>query len=145
MAVGGKNAPRRPAPVSGPGPFSRRTDGPGQPTRALPNAGYGEQAEFQSIQRGAKMSKQSQPRPDMPEIVPLNAPTMRPDEPVTAGVDRGPGPGSNVLGIPNPAEQRVGDFEKLSKYMPLMEMYAQSPVSSGTLKNFLRYLRSQTG
>lgn len=31
-------------------------------------------------------------------IIPLNAPSQRPDEPVTFGADAGPGPGMEVLG-----------------------------------------------
>jgi hypothetical protein len=34
-----------------------------------------------------------------PQAIPFSAPTQRPDEPITTGVDIGPGPGSNVLGM----------------------------------------------
>lgn len=37
------------------------------------------------------------PGPLPGELTPLDAPTMRPDEPITAGVDIGPGPGSSIL------------------------------------------------
>lgn len=60
---GGYRMPSNPAPVSGPGKFSGRTDG--QTARALPDAGYGEQAEFQEMQGGAPMSDTSGvPAPD---------------------------------------------------------------------------------
>jgi hypothetical protein len=36
------------------------------------------------------------PTDDVP-ITPLSAPTQRPDEPVTAGIDSGPGPGSEAM------------------------------------------------
>ncbi len=68
---------------SGPGPFSKRTDRQG--AKKLPNAAYGEQKEFQNMQAGAPMAKT--PTPQMPQInpmagvVPLTAPTQRPDEP----------------------------------------------------------------
>lgn len=137
---GGYQAPRRPAPVSGPGSLSRRTDGPGQPQRDLPNAAYGEQKEFQGIQSGARMNAAP---PMLPPVTRLDEPTQRPDEPVTAGVDVGPGPGSNVLGIPNPGTQIVQDLENLRKYMPMFERFAQSDYTSGTMKSFVRYLRSQ--
>lgn len=137
---GGYQAPRTPAPVSGPGSLSRRTDGPGQPSRDLPNAAYGEQKEFQGIQGAAKMNEAPSM---MPNVTGLGAPTQRPDEPVTAGMDAGPGPGSSVLGLPKTANQRVQDFEMLSKYRPMLERYAQSELSSGTMRSFLRYLRSQ--
>lgn len=38
--------------------------------------------------------------PQMPLIIPLDAPTERPEEPITYGVDAGPGPGSEVLNLP---------------------------------------------
>ncbi len=59
-----------------------------QGAKQLPNAAYGEQKEFQDMQAGAPMAKT--PTPQMPQInpmagiVPLTAPTQRPDEPVTA-------------------------------------------------------------
>lgn len=33
-------------------------------------------------------------------VIPLDAPTMRPDEPLTAGVDIGPGPGAPPMSQP---------------------------------------------
>ena len=70
--------------VSGPGPYSKRTDR-GQTPKDIPNAAYGEQAEFQNIQGAAKMAKTPMGSPagmppKMPQITPLSAPTERPDE-----------------------------------------------------------------
>lgn len=127
-------------PVSGPGPFSQRTDqGSGQPIRNLPNAGYGEGKDFQQIQQGAAMAQAA----PMPKVTRLDAMTERPTEPVTAGADAGAGPGRAILGIPTPADTRLADLGKLGQYLPLMEMYANSPQSSGTMKSFVKYLRSQ--
>ncbi len=81
----------------------------------------------------------------MADVVPLTAPSRRPDEPVTAGVDAGPGPGSEILGLKTPTDVTLEDLNKLSKYMPLMMQYADSPQSSGTMKAFVKYLRSQSG
>ncbi len=125
---------------SGPGPFSKRTDRQG--AKQLPNAAYGEQKQFQAEQAGAPMAKTPNP---MADVVPLTAPTRRPDEPVTAGVDAGPGPGSEILGLKTPTDITLEDLSKLSRYMPLMMEYADSPQSSGTMKAFVKYLRSQTG
>lgn len=140
---GGYQPPRNPAPVSGPGPMSRRTDGPGQPSMPLPNPAYGEGKDFMGIQAGAKMSQSSGPNP-LAGITPLTEASQRPDEPVTAGAPSGPGPGTGALGLPNPAAQRAADIDALAQYMPLMEQYVNSGVSSGTMKSFLRYLRSQS-
>jgi hypothetical protein len=125
---------------SGPGPFSKRTDRQG--AKQLPNAAYGEQKQFQAEQAGAPMAKTPNP---MADVVPLTEPTRRPDEPVTAGVDVGPGPGSEILGLKTPTDVTLEDLNKLSKYMPLMMQYADSPQSSGTMKAFVKYLRSQSG
>jgi hypothetical protein len=125
---------------SGPGKFSKRTDRQG--AKQLPNAAYGEQKQFQAEQAGAPMAKAPNP---MADVVPLTAPTRRPDEPVTAGVDAGPGPGSEILGLKTPTDVTLEDLSKLSRYMPLMMQYADSPQSSGTMKAFVKYLRSQTG
>jgi hypothetical protein len=40
------------------------------------------------------------PMPSLPSVTPLTAPTERPDEPLTAGMDFGPGPGSEALNLP---------------------------------------------
>jgi hypothetical protein len=131
---------------SGPGPFAKRTDRQG--AKRLPNAAYGEQKEFQEQQMGAPMAKSQGQRPAvndlMANVVPLNAPTRRPDEPVTAGVDAGPGPGREVLGLKSPTDAQLEDLARISKYMPMMMQYADSPQSSGTMKAFVKYLRSQT-
>lgn len=144
MARGGYQKPSNPAPVSGPGALSRRTDGggAGQPKQRLANAAYGEQKAFSEIQSGASMAQAQ--RPPMPQVTPISAPTTRPEEPITAGVPVGPGPGPEVLGLKTTADTRLGDLNKLSRYLPLMEKYATSPASSGTLKSFVRYLRSQS-
>jgi hypothetical protein len=125
---------------SGPGKFSKRTDR--QAPKQLPNAAYGEQQQFQAEQSGAPMAKAANP---MADVVPLTAPTRRPDEPVTAGVDVGPGAGREILGLKTPTDVTLEDLNKLSKYMPLMMQYADSPQSSGTMKAFVKYLRSQSG
>jgi hypothetical protein len=125
---------------SGPGPFSKRTDRQG--AKQLPNAAYGEQKQFQQDQAGAPMAKTPNP---MADVVSLSEPSRRPDEPVTAGVDSGPGPGREILGLKTPTDVTLEDLTKLSQYMPLMMQYADSPQSSGTMKAFVKYLRSQTG
>ena len=125
---------------SGPGKFSKRTDR--QAPKQLPNAAYGEQQQFQADQAGAPMAKAPNP---MEDVIPLGAPTRRPDEPVTAGVDSGPGPGREILGLKTPTDTTLDDLTKLSQYMPLMMQYADSPQSTGTMKAFVKYLRSQTG
>ena len=80
-------------PVSGPGPFSQRTDQ--QPIREPGGLPYGANAELRQQQQAAPMS-QTNDTP-APEVIPFNAPTQRPGQPVTAGAAAGPGPGPEVL------------------------------------------------
>lgn len=132
-----------PAAVPMPGPMSNRSDlPPAQGAKKLPNAAYGEQKQFQADQQAAPMAKAGNP---LEGIVPLNAETRRPDEFVTAGVDAGPGPGREILGLNSAVDNQIKDLSMMAKYMPLMQAYADSDQSSGTMKAFIKYIRSQTG
>ena len=107
---------------SGPGKFAKRTDQQG--IKRLSDAAYGEQKEFKEQQQGAPMARSNQP--------------------VTTGVDIGPGAGREILGMKSPIDNQLQDLSKLSKYMPLFMQYADSPQSTGTMKAFVKYLRSQS-
>jgi hypothetical protein len=80
-------------PVSGPGPYSQRTDR--QPVRDPGGLPYGENQALHAQQQAAPLPQTSQL--PTPEAVPFSAPTQAPGQPVTAGADRGPGPNSSVL------------------------------------------------
>ncbi len=92
MPRGGYQRPKHPAPVSGPGKLSRRTDGgPASQTPAyIEGLPYGEGQETLDLQREAPMAAAEPVRR-------LTDPTDRPDEPVTAGSPFGAGPGPEVL------------------------------------------------
>lgn len=131
---GGYRPPVNPAPVSGPGALSRRTDG-AQPRMPLPNAGYGEQAEFQAIQAGAPMMQEGAAVPPPPSLM---DPTMAPDEPVTAGAALGPGPGMEALSASDAAAR---ELQQISKYLPMMERMAgrvDAPRSFRALVQFIK-------
>jgi hypothetical protein len=102
---GGYRKPANPAPASGPGALSQRTDGgPAQGAKYIAGLPYGQGQATYDQQTAAPMSGGS-PMPPMPEVsmpTPLFAPTTRPNEPVTSGIDLGDGPGSYALGtLPN--------------------------------------------
>ena len=106
MARGGYRQPNNPAPVSGPGALSKRTDGGAtegmtQPAQYISGLGYGKGKETYDMQTAAPMQGNDIPAMPTPQAVPLSAPTMRPNEPGTAGIDRGPGPGSEAIRLPN--------------------------------------------
>lgn len=101
---GGMRTPANPAPVSGPGALSQRTDG--QPARYASGMPYGDGQDFYDIQTSAPMAstdnvaagkrvarRSSQSVAGTAPVTPLFAPTERPEEPVTAGAAMGPGPG----------------------------------------------------
>ena len=102
---GGKRTPSNPAPVSGPGQLSQRTDGGPQQVQAdMTGMPYGENAEFNTMQSMAPMSASPSARSPRSSArkasqaggmsaTPLFSPTQRPDEPVTAGAPFGPGDG----------------------------------------------------
>lgn len=143
---GGYRKPTNPAPASGPGALSRRTDG--QPMMDIPNAAYGEQQTFQDVQGGAPMAQgmgmpgASAAGGGMP-LMPFGAGSQRPDEPVTAGVDVGAGPGSAILGmLDEDAIARKADSEALYRYLPVLEFLANRPGAKASLKNLVRKLKA---
>jgi len=87
---------------AGPGKFSTRTD-----NLQMGSTAYGEGVETQAIKSGAPLSKTKDVRParagDVREaaaqgpVTELYAPTERSGEPITSGINKGPGPGSNAL------------------------------------------------
>jgi hypothetical protein len=124
-AHGGYRKPANPAPVSGPGAHSQRTDGgPAQSISAVPDQGYGDMTQQMNDQRTAPMGgKPSLPNvPATPPPPPghqmpaysggdFGAPTSRPNEPVTAGVPIGPGPGPSAM--PNVGARPTGAMTQM--------------------------------
>jgi hypothetical protein len=146
MAQGGYQTPSKPAPVSGPGRFSQRTDGPGQPQRELPNAAYGEGKEFAAVQGGAKLAGGGSPLGmEMPKVTGLGEPTQRPDEPVTAGAPSGPGGGLDSIGLGGtPQEQNKMDAQAIAQYMPALTRAANTPGVPASFVRFVKYLRESS-
>lgn len=115
---GGYRKPNNPAPVSGPGSLSQRTDGgPTQPATYIPGLPYGQGQETYSNQVAAPMAGNPIPQMEMP--TPLMAPTARPNEPITSGVDIGDGPGSEAMRrLPNPSYTIQDVIKNLIPYDP---------------------------
>ena len=116
MARGGYRRPNNPAPVSGPGALSRRTDGgPVQGAREMNATQYGERQELQSLQTAAPMAGNRTPMRAsmMPRVTPLSAPTERPDEAPETGMPFGPGPGPEVLELYQPPVQTARPLSQI--------------------------------
>lgn len=87
--------------VSGPGPYSKRTD-VGTPEMKMGSIAYGEGVETADIQAGAPLAKSEPMSPSevmapKAPITPLYAETQYKDQPVTNGIDMGAGAGSEAL------------------------------------------------
>ncbi len=118
---GGYRQPMNPAPVSGPGSLSERTDGGAvdgmtQPAQRYAGFGYGENLALEEQQAGASMA--GTPKMSFADLVALDAPTQRPDEPLTAGINMGEGPGREALNLPNRAPSLVDTIKYLVQFDP---------------------------
>lgn len=108
--------------ASGPGKFSKRTD------MNLPSASYGEGVETAALRSSAPLAKTPdvQPvsrsamgmAPSQVEVTSLYAPSQRPDEPITAGIALGEGPGPEALGM-----NAAAPIESLSNILSQMLPY----------------------
>lgn len=138
---GGYRKPTNPAPVSGPGAHSKRTDGK-QPAMELPDAQYGENAAFQEMQQGAPLPQQgttgapASPAGLMQSFTGMGAPTQTPDEPVTAGASMGAGPGMEALGQAISPDKQ--DATYLKKYLPTFIEMAERDDTPPSMKTWVR-------
>lgn len=155
MTSGGPRKPARPAPVSGPGRLSARTDGgPGQIQRDLPNASYGEAQAFAQAQQGAPLALADgaltpsagggmpQAGGAMP-VTPFGAPTNNPGQPISAGASFGPGPGPESLGLSS--DPQADDRKALVAYLPALEFMANLPTAMPSLRVLVRKIKFTNG
>jgi hypothetical protein len=131
--------------VSGPGKFSKRTDG-----LSFQSDTYGGGVEQAAIKSGAPLAKTPDVRgaragdvraAAQGAVTPLYAPTQRPEEPITTGIPMGPGAGPEVLGINNNLDTQE-DKDRMLSYLPALEVVAASPSSSQAFRNYVRQLRA---
>lgn len=122
--------------VSGPGSFSKRTD------LEYQSPEYGAGVEYAAQKAGAPLAKTpdvsgatptevraaaAQAAPQQP-LTSLYAPSQRPDEPITTGIDVGAGPGSQILAMQNPVQNQY-----MTAY-DLIQQLASNPDASPTLQ-----------
>lgn len=120
MPRGGYQKPTKPAGASAPGAGSRRTDGGVQPIREAdmdsPDLQYGDRQNLNDAQRIARVANRPSERGAMrrpggsPGVTGKKLPpwltsgeSMFPQEPGSAGLDMGAGPGSEILDAGQPA------------------------------------------
>lgn len=127
----------------------------GQPAQYMSGGAYGEGKQNMELQTSAKMNKsgvnvpqgRSGVAPVMPSgnpIIPLDAKTQRPEEPVTNGAALGPGAGPEALqSTMMLAAQNNEDIAKLAALLPMYKRIAESPQSTNSTRNYVRWLESQ--
>lgn len=153
---GGYRAPANPAPVSGPGRYSRRTDG--QIISTAPGQDYGA-AKQQAMQQQTAPMGAAQPLPTPPQMptapqsgqppqapafagTPLGAPTQNPGQPITHGVDIGAGAGTNALQL-GPFGQSDGRFAPADGSMTKMLSQLSATDTTGVLADLLQHAAAQ--
>jgi hypothetical protein len=158
---GGYRKPNTPAAVSGPGKFSKRTDGqPGvtteQAKRYIGGGEYGTNKAFNEEVVAAAPLNAAPAVPTTPTGIPMTGmlqsnttplsdlfgETERPDEPPTAGVDFGDGPGSEVLKYKK--EQALAndaDRQRAADVLRLLESVADREDVSNSTRQTIRKLR----
>jgi hypothetical protein len=118
---GGYRKPMNPAPTSGPGALSQRTDGgPSQGAKYISGLPYGQGQATYNQQTAAPMAG----TPNIPNVAatpmqmptPLGAPSGRPNEPITSGIDLGAGPGSSVLNLPTQEPTLASTLRKIAQF-----------------------------
>ena len=148
MARGGYRQPSNPAPVSGPGALSKRTDGGGpgnqQPVRVPTGGSYGEATSLQGLQEAAPLG--GSPGGEggllaglaLPQGPGFGAATQQPDTPVTDGAALCAGAGTAALGLANQPDE---DMQRMLQYLPVFEHLANQPNSSKAARNLVRQLK----
>lgn len=124
--------------ASGPGKFSKRTD--------LPSAYYGEGVETAAIKSGAPLATtrsataSSAPSVAPAPVTPLFAPSQRPDEPITSGINTGAGPGAEALMMNQPADY-TNFNANVKSYIPVLSYISSLQNTSPETRRAIRQLR----
>jgi hypothetical protein len=133
--------------ASGPGKFAKRTDLQYQPTE------YGAGVAMDATKAGAPLAsspsvngatntavRQAAAKAPMTS---LYAPTERPNEPVTNGINIGPGAGAEALNLPQTDNTNFN--AAIRSYMPVLAYVADLPNTSPETRQAIRQLRDQIG
>lgn len=137
---GGYRKPGNPAPVSGPGALSKRTDG-GVPRLDVTGMSYGENGALNAAQSAAPLSAPGgggAPAPQVSAPTPLGAPSAFANEPVTAGADHGAGPSSADIGLAQGSNEEIR--KTLGPYLPVLMRLADSATATASYKRQVRQL-----
>lgn len=148
MPRGGYRKPANPAPVSGPGRLSRRTDGGAGSKQAMQeipaNGQYGYRSETAAATQGAPLAGGAQPSVSVDAtkraqnmaapVTPIDAPTQYPGRPVTHGYSVGPGLTPDYT-IPD-------RYAMIQKYAPQLDTIAAQDDTPPEFQQFWSYVKS---
>ena len=123
-----------------------------QPAKAMTGGQYGENKDMMELQTSAMMNAsptyaatpsmgRSQSAPTGQNVLPLDAPTERPNEPVTTGIDGYDGAGTEVM-YAKDQTLATEDRQRMITALPTLSLLAESPSASNAFRNYVRYLRS---
>lgn len=122
-----------------------------QGAKAMTGGEYGDNQAMMELQTSAAMNasptmpvspSQGRPQraPSGQSLTQLDAPTDRPDEPLTTGIDMGDGAGSEVM-YANNSTLNTEDRQRMIEALPTLAILAESPSASNAFRNYVRYLR----
>ena len=123
-----------------------------QAAQAMTGGQYGENKDMMELQTSAPMNAsptyaatpsmgRPQTAPTGQQVVPLDAPTQRPNEPVTTGIDGYDGAGTEVM-YAKDQTLATEDRQRMITALPTLSLLAESPSASNAFRNYVRYLRS---
>ena len=127
--------------VSGPGPYAKRTD------LSYQSQSYGDGVAYDAAKSGAPLatapkspmlSQAPQVATPQAPVTGLFEPTQRPNEPITHGVDMGPGAGSDAL-MMNQIKQ--DDKDIVAKYLPSLSSMASAQDTPQSFRAFVSFLQ----
>lgn len=76
------------------------------------------------------------PMPSPDDTPMLSGPTTYPDEPLTAGLPSGAGPGPMI-------DNRKAETKDMQRYLPLLQPYLDKPDVPDSVRMLFRYIRAQ--
>jgi hypothetical protein len=127
--------------VSGPGKYAKRID-------RMPSDSYGDTTETAQLASGAPLARTPDVRPapasqvraaaQSAPITPLFAPTERPNEPATTGIDVGAGMGSEALAMRQPDDTNFRSAIQAAK--PVLAFISDQPNTSPETRAAIRQL-----
>jgi hypothetical protein len=125
--------------VSGPGKFAKRTD------LQVQSTGYGDKVAYNANKSGAPLAtaQKSPLLSQAPQVQPtqgvgLYDKTQRPNEPITAGVNMGAGPGSEALMMNQISND---DKDIVAKYLPSLTSMASAQDTPQSFRAFVSFLQ----